>query len=296
MKILLTGANGFLGTNLTNLLSKKHEVIAVSRSFSNLISCDVKLIEFTFENYDKLNEVFKTYKPDVVIHCAWAGGNSSKDINQPWQVYNISYGVKLLELCEKHKVNHFIGFGSSAEFGEHDLKMNEQTFCKPTSMYGISKFSFSLISEKYCNDHGIKFTWIRPVYTYGPYDVETRLIPSVIKSFLKNQELTLNSCVSIVDYLYVEDFCLGVSSIIENFLEGTFVISSGEEYVVKSIVNKIYNLIKPTSQIHYNLETNESPKFICGDAQKLKSMSDWLPKVSIDEGLINTINYFKQRV
>jgi len=296
MKILLTGANGFIGTNLTNLLSKKHNVLAVSRSFSNLINCDVKLIECSFENYGNLNQVFDTYKPDVVIHCAWAGGNSSKDINQPWQVDNITHGVKLLELCKKHKVNHFVGFGSSAEFGEHVVKMNEQTFCKPISMYGISKFSFSLISEKYCNDHGIKFTWIRPVYTYGPYDVETRLVPFVIKSLLKNQDLTLNSCASIVDYLYVEDFCLGVSFIIENFLEGTFVISSGEEYVVKSIVDKIYNLIKPTSQINYDSKTNDSPKFICGNSHKLISMSDWLPKVSINHGLINTINYFKQRV
>jgi hypothetical protein len=110
-------------------------------------------------------------------------------------------------------------------------------------MYGISKFCFKLISEKYCLDQDINFSWLRPVFTYGPYDVETRLIPKVIKSFLRNEDVVLNSCSAVVDYLYVEDFCKAVKSIIDLKLFGDYIISSNKQYQVKNVVEQIYQTI-----------------------------------------------------
>jgi nucleoside-diphosphate-sugar epimerase len=298
MKILVTGAGGFLGSNLCNLLSKEHKILAVSRKFDNIIKSEnVHFVKYDMTQYIDLNDKFDSFLPDIVIHCAWEGGNSSKDVNEIWQSNNIISSNNLLKLCSKYKVKHFIGFGSCAEYGDSQEKIDEKTVCKPINMYGINKFSFRLISERYCQDNEINFSWVRPVFTYGPFDVETRLIPKVIKSFLKNEDLVLNSCSAIVDYLYVEDFCNAVKNIIDFQLAGDYVISSDQQYQVKNIVQQIYKMIQPNSELFFDSSiVDKSPQFICGSSKKLKSLSRWTPLYSLEEGLNTTIKYFQQRV
>jgi nucleoside-diphosphate-sugar epimerase len=298
MNILITGAGGFLGSNLCNILSIEHEILAVSRKSNTLIDAkNIKFSKFDMSEYVNLDSVFHSFAPDIVIHCAWEGGNSSRDVNELWQANNIISSTNLLKLCSKYRVKHFIGFGSCAEFGDVKQIISERTECKPINMYGINKFCFRLISEKYCLDQGIEFSWLRPVFTYGPFDVETRLIPKVIKSFLMNEDITLNSCSAVVDYLYVEDFCKAVKSIIDLKLFGDYIISSDKQYQVKNVVEQIYQTIKPNSNLFFdNSIVDNSPKFICGSSEKLISLSDWSPMVSLEEGLDNTISYFKMFV
>jgi nucleoside-diphosphate-sugar epimerase len=298
MKILVTGAGGFLGSNLCNLLSKEHEILAVSRKTNRLIADEnIMFSKFDMSEYVNLDAVFNAFSPDIVIHCAWEGGNSSRDVNEIWQSNNIISSTNLLKLCSKYKIKHFIGFGSCAEFGDCKQILSEKFECKPINMYGISKFCFKLISEKYCLDQDINFSWLRPVFTYGPYDVETRLIPKVIKSFLRNEDVVLNSCSAVVDYLYVEDFCKAVKSIIDLKLFGDYIISSDKQYQVKNVVEQIYQTINPTSNLFFdNSIIDRSPQFICGTSKKLQVLSKWKPTYSLDEGLKITIKYFEERV
>ena len=298
MKILLTGAGGFLGSNLCNMLSQEHEILAVSRKFDNLVdNGKIKFAKYDLDQYIDLKDHFASFLPDIVIHLAWEGGNSSKDAKEIWQSNNIISSNNLLKLCSKYRIKHFIGFGTSAEYGDSKEKFNEESICKPINMYGISKYAFKLISERYCFDHGIDFSWIRPVFTYGPYDVETRLVPKVIKSFLKNENLVLNSCSPIVDYLYVTDFCKAIKNIIDYKLAGDYVISSDKEYQAKSIVQEIYKIINPSSNLFFDTSLEDkSPQFICGSSQKIRKITNWKPEVSLEEGLENTIRYFRKRV
>ena len=298
MKILLTGAGGFLGSNLCNMLSQEHEILAVSRKFDNLVdNGKIKFAKYDLDQYIDLKDHFASFLPDIVIHLAWEGGNSSKDAKEIWQSNNIISSNNLLKLCSKYRIKHFIGFGTSAEYGDSKEKFNEESICKPINMYGISKYAFKLISERYCFDHGIDFSWIRPVFTYGPYDVETRLVPKAIKSFLKNENLVLNSCSPIVDYLYVTDFCKAIKNIIDYKLAGDYVISSDKEYQAKSIVQEIYKIINPSSNLFFDTSLEDkSPQFICGSSQKIRKITNWKPEVSLEEGLENTIRYFRKRV
>lgn len=298
MNILVTGAGGFLGSNLCNLLSEEHKILAVSRKFDNIINNkNIRFVKYDMTQYIDLNDKFASFSPDIVIHCAWQGGNSSKDVNEIWQSNNIISSNNLLKLCSKYDVKHFIGFGSCAEYGNSQEIIDEDSICKPISMYGINKLSFRLIAERYCQDFGINFSWIRPVFTYGPLDVETRLIPKVIKSFIKNEDIVLNSCSAVVDYLYVEDFCMAVENIIDLKLTGDYVISSDRQYQVKDIVQKIYDIIQPSSELLFDSSIVDlSPQLICGTSKKLKSLSSWVPSYSLDKGLELTIKYFEQRV
>jgi nucleoside-diphosphate-sugar epimerase len=298
MNILITGAGGFLGSNICNLLSEKHNIMALSRKFDK-VNLDKNIIchNIDMADYVNLKEQINNFHPDVVIHCAWIGGNSSKDINELWQANNIIYSNELLKFCTALGVKHFIGFGSSAEYGNHLSKLDEETICKPTNMYGITKNCFRSVAQNFCESNDINFSWIRPVFTYGPRDIETRLIPKTILSLLRNEHLVLNKCSAIVDYLYVEDFCRAIKCIVEQELFGDFTISSNVDINVKNLVQIIYEKIGSKSDLVFDHSLPDySHQFICGSSEKLISLSDWSPVTSLDKGLDNTISYFEKFV
>jgi dTDP-D-glucose 4,6-dehydratase len=164
-------------------------------------------------------------------------------------------------------------------------------------MYAITKNSFKSISENYCSRHNILHTWIRPVYTYGPNDVLTRLIPKTIISLLNNENLTLNKCSSIVDYLYVEDFAYAMKDIVEKKISGDYIICSDQEIRIKNVVELIYNKIKPNCSLFFD-DTKEESKhsYVCGTSKKLKSLIDWSPKIDFEEGIERTIHHYKKLV
>ena len=205
--------------------------------------------KYDLVEYHNLENEFSSFNPDVVIHCAWQGGNTSKDFDALWQINNVIFGNELLKLCNEHNVKHFIGFGSGNEFGDYSEKFYEELKCQPINQYGISKYTLKMVSKKYCLDNNIKHSWVVPIFSYGPNDIETRLIPKVINAFLNQKDLILNKCSAIVDYLYIDDFCKGVLQIIENELDGEFIISSENEYQVRNIVERIKNIIKPNSNL-----------------------------------------------
>ena len=75
---MVTGAGGFIGSNLCNMLAVEHQVLAISRKFDNL-SKNIICKKYDLAEYHNLENEFSSFNPDVVIHCAWQGGNTSKD-------------------------------------------------------------------------------------------------------------------------------------------------------------------------------------------------------------------------
>ena len=299
MKIFITGANGFIGSNLTKALVKlQHDVFATSQNNTNLVILknDIRFKTCKLENIESLSADIIEFNPDAVVHCAWEGGNSYSDIYDANQFDNVKYSHALLKtLCNLNNI-HFIGIGSASEYGTNINVISEEEKENPTTPYSISKFSFKMVSEHYCGTNNIAWSWIRPFYTYGPYDITTRLIPKTIISCLRGDSIELNSCSSIIDYLFIEDFVGGLINIIEKRLEGVYNICSSEQIEIKSIVNSIHELCQSKSKISFNkdLDRKNFPNFICGTNKKLINNTDtWRPKINITDGLIKTIKYYE---
>jgi dTDP-D-glucose 4,6-dehydratase len=89
----------------------------------------------------------------------------------------------------------------------------------------------------------------RPCYVYGPNDVKTRLIPTLINKFLNNEEITLDKCDKIIDYIYIDDFTEYVYNLIITQNNGIFNICSGNQYELKDVINLIYTLTYSNSKM-----------------------------------------------
>jgi nucleoside-diphosphate-sugar epimerase len=301
MKVLITGANGFLGSNtIKQLLKLNHEILAFSKNFNNIteILKDIKFIEFDEKNYFPYESAIIDFSADIIINFAWDGGNNYQDINSFDQFYkNIPLSLSLLEIINKQtKKPKFIGVGSFAEYGIIESKSKEDKKEDPINFYGLAKKQVKQITELFCTQNNIEYNWIRPCYVYGPGDVSTRLIPSIINKLLVNEEIILNSCEIIIDYLYIDDFCLGIIALIESIApSGVYNICSSKEYVLKDIITYIQKNITTDIKIIFDksLDRKLSSKYVCGSNKKIKSKTSWTPQIKIDEGIKNVINYYK---
>ena len=281
MKIVITGASGFLGSNLVDKLKKNnHNVLPILRDTLN-----------------PLQTIFD-YKPDIVIHCAWKGGNNYRDVDDISQISNVSDGIELLKvLASLSNKPKFIGFGSFAEYGEISNMAIEDDFEKPTNMYGLSKLTLKNYSEMFCKIHDIPWAWIRPCYVYGPGDVTTRLIPSVITKLIQEETITLDSCDKIIDYIYIDDFINFIYNIIIKSAQGIYNICSGQQYRLRDVIQTIAILLDAEDRIEYKdseLRVLTSQN-ICGSNLKVKQINSFAPLTTLEEGLKKTIQYHKHK-
>jgi nucleoside-diphosphate-sugar epimerase len=296
MKVLITGGNGFLGSNIAKAcLQQGHEVTIISRNNTNIqdILKSVSYLQYSesMSYAEHLNKIVEI-SPNVIIHCAWDGGNSYSSVNSLSQFnINIKDGIQLLEIANKLTMKpHFIGFGSFTEYGIINKKASEIDDLNPITMYGLSKKIFKEISKLFCEQNDINWSWIRPCYIYGTNDVDTRLIPATIRKLVGNQVIELDSCDKKIDYLHIRDFCKAILCILNSHSTGIFNVCSGNEYNVKDIIDTISANINHTSAIVYTNNNNRTytSKYICGDNSKLKNLG-WYPEIDIIDGLKLTI-------
>lgn len=301
MKILITGANGFLGSNtIKHLLKLDHEILAFSKNSNNITELlnNINFIKCDIENYFPYESTIIDFSPDVVINFAWDGGNNYQDVNSFNQFYkNIPLSLSLLEIINKQNNKpKFIGLGSFAEYGIIESKAKEDQQENPINFYGLAKKQVKQITEIFCNQNDIEYNWVRPCYVYGPGDVSTRLIPSIINKILLNEDTVLNSCETIIDYLYIDDFCLAIIELIQSSApNGVYNICSSNEYILKDILISIQKNIANNTKIIFDkkLDRKFSSKYICGSNKKIKQKTNWILKIKIEEGIKNTINYYK---
>lgn len=296
MNVLITGGNGFLGSNIARrLLKEDHKVYIFSNNINNIEDILPQVI-FDYSNTKSLptfRKRIQAFSPDIVIHCGWSGGNSHNDINSLNQFYdNIDPSIKLLELLgQLDKKPKFIGFGSFAEYGNMNTPVSEEVQELPTNLYGVSKYTFKKYSEILCSRYEMEWVWIRPCYVYGPGDVGTRLIPSITKKFLNNETVILNECTSIADYIYIDDFVNSIYFLILTEHTGVYNICSGKQYKIRDIVEQVYKQVGSSSIIEFNnnLARSSTYSYICGSRNKIDNAIGNLEQISLTEGLQKVI-------
>jgi nucleoside-diphosphate-sugar epimerase len=301
MNIIITGGNGFLGSNIVRkLLLHEHNVLVLSRNCNNIenLMPRVDYLSTDFTQIDQLESRIIAFAPDVVVHCAWNGGNNYNDVSSLSQFENVAQGIGLIDILGKlPKKIKFIGFGSFAEYGNLTAPAKEEDREQPINHYGLSKYALKCCSELLCERYNIDWAWVRPCYVYGPNDVSTRLIPTVINKLLRGDRVELDNCSKKIDYIFVEDFVNFVYSLIMNDANGVYNVCSGQQYDLKDVISKIGLLMNKASRINFSNTSTRTltSSIICGDNSKVKNQSLITTLTDLDAGLMETIKCFKQK-
>lgn len=294
-KILVTGATGFIGSYvLAEYLALGIEIAYIHREGSDcwrIKGYGGQKITGDLNDPETYQEAFLSFKPDTVIHMAWSGVKGN-DRNNVGQAKNLGHLLGLLDACRKSGVKHFIGLGSQAEYGPCSGKINESQPTHPTTYYGMCKLSAYHMAQQFCSQACMQFSWVRIFSTYGPKDHPDWLIPYLIRELHQGNVPELTACEQRWDYLYVEDAAKAIVQIANSQqAEGLFNLGSGTAVSLKSIVEQVRDIVRPSAPLGFALKPYRSDQVMHleADIRKLQSTTKWRPQVSLSVGLQNTV-------
>lgn len=224
MKILVTGANGFLGLGIVEkLLDSGVDVIATDFKIdlvdnrAKKISCDLFSIENPYEFFDQ---------PDVVLHLAWQDGFIHNSENH---ILNLSKHHFFLEALFKSDVKRVAVLGTMHEVGFYEGSIDETTPCNPLSLYGISKNSLRLEAEFFSKVYSKKLQWLRGFYIVGNTSHGSSIFSKIVQAAEKGvKEFPFTLGLNQFDFLDYSEFCYQVvAAISQDEISGTINICSG---------------------------------------------------------------------
>ncbi|MHA1268764.1 MAG: NAD-dependent epimerase/dehydratase family protein [Candidatus Helarchaeota archaeon] len=310
MKILITGATGFIGSHLVDELSKKsYELFVLERYITGRYVLGKRRDTITvfgdLRNYFSIKKIIKEIQPDVVFHLA-AISPVSYSYDHPNEVLNVNLmgTINLAEAClrEVPSFKHFLFASTSETFGNGPSPKNVDTPQFPNSPYSVSKLG----AEKYLlymrDAYNFPITVLRPFNTYGRKENSHFVVERIITQMLKDiKEVRLGDPNPIRDLMYVDDHVNAYLTCFENpdkAIGEVFNFCTGIGVKISELVEKIKNLTNYNGDIIWNTIPARPLDIIelIGDYSKAKSILGWKPKYTLDEGLKLTINHWKKKI
>ena len=300
MKIVITGSTGMIGLALIELLHDEHDIYAIVRPSSPKIDLlkeysNINIIECDLNNLKNILNFIN--KADVFFHLGWEGttGNKNRNANE-LQLQNIQYTLDAIKLAEKLKCKSFVGSGSQAEYGIKNELLNENTSINPITSYGIAKYAAGKLGKNLSEELNVKFCWTRILSVYGP-GFNNTMINSCIESIFNNIPFDTTEGEQEWDYLYSLDCAKALYEIALNGHDGeTYVLGSGKTRAIKEYITILKETINPDCEINFGkLDYSENQiMYLCADISKLKKDTNFIVETSFEEGISETINWYKK--
>lgn len=297
MNVLITGSNGFIGSNITIFLKKK-DITVYGIGLKNIYNFNHKkkniykkniINSITVSNLKKFKVKF-----DYIIHCAgsrYIGLNKKEDFKK-----NVSSTRKLLEFVFKFSNNtKIIIISSTSVYGDSLKKLTENTKINPISTYAINKNKSELICKNIHKKYKTNITILRLTSIYG-IGLKKQFIYDACNKIRLNKNIFLGSGEELRDWLHIDDFSKLIYLLINKNMTGfnIFNCGAGKGHKIKDVLKKmIYEFkkdLKPKfdmTGINFNQRSNVT------SINKIKKLG-WKPKVNFERAINNYIRWFKK--
>jgi dTDP-glucose 4,6-dehydratase len=314
MKALVTGAAGFIGSNLVHHLVETRrgvDVVALdSLSYAgNLANLEPLLGEkaITFEKADitdagVIDALFAKHRFDLVYHLA-AESHVDRSIHSAMEFVrtNVLGTQVLLDAAKGSAVSTFVHVSTDEVYGSlgDTGRFHETTPLDPTSPYSASKAASDLMALAFQKTHGLPVMVTRCTNNYGPYQFPEKLIPLFITNALEGKKLPLyGDGMNVRSWLYVRDHCEALVRVAEKGRTGEVYNIGGTpecEQPNKVVTQKILSILgKPESLIERVGDRPAHDRRYAVDIEKVRSELGWTPSVSFEEGLQKTVQWYVQ--
>ena len=321
-KLLVTGANGFVGSHMVELLLSNcpnSTIVATKRwhlsNLSNLKEFEhrIEFVDCDLTDPHAVDDSVRQIKPDYIFHFA-AESFVSPSWRNPARYMDVNYQgtVNLLEAIRKHVPECVIHIpGSGEEYGdisESDLPISPSTALNPVNPYAVSKVAQDLISKVYFNSYGTKVIRTRSFNHEGPrrnlvfglpwYAYQIALAE---EGLLPHQKIKTGHTSDIRNFTHVVDMCRAYLLAVEKCTPGElYLVGVEEDYNVASFADCLNQLLKLSSASTIEIEEVYSFKrptnvpFLIADCSKFVEKTGWKPTLSLSDILSDTLNYWRQ--
>ena len=296
MKILISGATGFLGYHIANqCVAKGHELMCIRRRssvslFDEAMEKRIVWVEAdTPQGWDKI----KRFSPETLIHAAWGGVSADGRNNPEIQQANIEMTDLMMKMFPYKQI---IMLGSQDEYGQIDSVVNEDYSLSPVSEYAKAKITCSKHLKMYCESNNIEWQWIRIFSVYGEKQKPQWLIPSTIRKCIDGDlKMETTPGEQVYSYLYSSDFAYAIESVIgQRGKCGIYNISSSVPVSIKELQEEIKQLTG--SELQYVRTMPYRPNqsmVIMGDSTRFIKVFGAFEHTTLRQGLKNVIETIK---
>ena len=314
-KVLVTGAEGFIGSHLTErLVELGADVTALVQynsfndwgwidTFDKNVLDSIKVETGDIRELDGMNRIIKGQ--EVVFHLAALIAIPYSYLSPMAYVRtNVEGTVNVLEACRNHDVKKIIHTSTSETYGTAlYVPIDEKHPMQGQSPYSASKIGADKMAESFYRSFNMPIATLRPFNTYGPRQSARAVIPTIISQILAGKkEIKLGSLTPTRDFNFVKDTAEAFVKVAESDKTIGEVINAGSNYEISigDTVKKIIDIIGKDVKILCDEERIRPEKSevnrLWADNTKIKELTDWAPKYSIDEGLAETVDWIKENM
>ncbi len=308
MRIVITGAAGFIGSHLSEaLLDRGHSVVGIDNLLTGSTANIAHLAnrDFLFIKHDVTNYIYVEGHVDAVLH--WASPASPIDyLELPIPTLKVgALGTHKALGLAKEKRARFVLASTSEVYGdplEHPQKESYWGNVNPIGPRGVydeAKRFAEAMTTAYHRFHGLDAKIVRIFNTYGPRMRlnDGRAVPAFMSQALRGEDVTIfGNGQQTRSFCYVSDLVDGIIRLMESGVNDPVNIGNPHEMTIEDIARAILRLTGASSQIVYRPLPEDDPRVRQPDITRARTLLGWEPKVPLEEGLIRTLDYFKTQV
>lgn len=298
-KVIITGANGFIGSSLANKLMENNvEVVAIDIAFndSRLNQCSLlTCLKMSVDDVDQLLAKIPADEYDVFYHLAWAGVNGPAKADPDVQLQNIQYAVNCAKVAKQLNCKKFFCAGTVAEQGIHSIPSLDTI--SGGMLYAAAKYSCRILMETYCKNIGLPFVWMQFSNIYGVGNKTGNLVSYTLGELLKGNEATFGPALQPYDFIYVDDLLEAVHRLgASNAKQSFYYIGSGSPRILKEYLLRIGELAGMQDKVGIGVRPDDGIKydFSMFDTTPLKEVIGEYVSTPFEDGIMKTINWLKK--
>ncbi len=331
MKVLVTGAAGFIGFHVSKYLMKRGDEVVGIDNINDYYDPNIKLGRldmlnefdaFSFEKMDisdkeTMEGLFKRHSFDAVINlAAQAGVRYSLENPHVYMESNIVGFLNILEGVRHHKINHLVYASSSSVYGANTLQpfSEHHNIDHPVSLYAASKKANELMAHSYSHLYNMKTTGLRFFTVYGPWGRPDMALFLFAKGILEDKPINIfNNGDMIRDFTYIDDIVEGIVRVMDNPPSGNpewsgdkpdpatsytnyrvFNIGNNSPVKLMDFVEAIENAVgKKAIKNFMPMQPGDVPS-TCADVSELEKEVGFKPATSIQQGIDNFVAWYRE--
>jgi nucleoside-diphosphate-sugar epimerase len=300
MRVLITGAMGFIGRHVLNqIINGEHDVLALG--LEKIVDEDtdrsVRWLYGNIKETESLGPAIRSFDPEAVVHLAWQG---IPDYSEVISRTNLNDSIQLLDfIIEETNCKKIIVSGSCFEYGKSQGVCVESDSIQLTSFFSWAKYSLYQYLQLKCNQKEVELIWFRIFYAYGPYQRDGALIPALVKALKDGKGLEIRSPLNKSDFIYIEDIAEAFRAALDMKVEsGVYNLGYGISRSVYDVCRIGEKHFPESLRISDYVLQHGSKEKVCdfsADMNKTVKSFNWRPRITLEEGILKYIEFQKRK-